>query len=419
MDRQIITVDIAPGALPTQRLRVSQGDVGRPLGVRVTNNGLPLDCDSYSAFLYVLKPDHNYYEGTCTIADDLITWATDIQETPVAGECEAQIRIMDSDTDIGTARFIEYVEASPADLGYASQSLIASMTEFVDAAERAASEATTAVADVDNVNDVAVDSSGHIVLSKVLGSTVTSDETVLQPGDIENDLLATVSGKVLDATQGKALKDSIDTITGQITSIDTSIGKSLVDRGDITITSADDIKNLSAGMYRISGASTSIFPAAYGVLIIAKGGIYSSALFVPVNSTSHDSIYRRSWNNSTSAWYESDWVANTTTGTIARASGVTGGTLDMNVCKRIGNIITVSARLYGISKTALGNFFVIPAGFRPSFEVWCNGYEVIDGTDGGAKPVACRISTDGTVYMGWSSSATTTQVFFSATYHAG
>lgn len=211
MDRQVITVDIAPGSNAQQRLLVAQGDIGRPLGVRVIQNGLPLNCTGYTAHLYVLKPDHNYYECTCTISNNnLISWDTAEQETPVSGECLAEIRITSGTNDIGTACFVEYVEASPVDLGYASESLITSMTEYVDAAQQAAEEATQAVADVDNVNDVAVDPSGHIVLSKVLGSTVTSDETVLQPADIENDLLATTAGKVLDARQGKALKDAID-----------------------------------------------------------------------------------------------------------------------------------------------------------------------------------------------------------------
>lgn len=211
MDRQVITVDIAPGSNAQQRLLVAQGDIGRPLGVRIIQNGLPLNCTGYTAHLYVLKPDHNYYECTCTISNNnLISWDTAEQETPVAGECLAEIRITSGTNDIGTACFVEYVEASPADLGYASESFISSMTEYVDAAQQAAEEATQAVADVDNVNDVAVDASGHIVLSKVLGSTVTSDETVLQPADIENDLLATTAGKVLDARQGKALKDLVD-----------------------------------------------------------------------------------------------------------------------------------------------------------------------------------------------------------------
>lgn len=104
-----------------------------------------------------------------------------------------------------------------------------------------------------------------------------------------------------------------------------------------------------------------------------------------------------------------------TTGSITRSSNVTsGGTLDMVVCRRTGNIVTVSARLWDISEIALGNFFQIPAGFRPSYEVWANGYVSIDSS--GAKAAGFRISADGLVYVGYSSSATTNQVFFSATY---
>lgn len=412
MDRQIITVDIAPGSNAQQRLLVAQGDIGRPLGVKVIQNGAPLDCSDYTAFLYVLKPDHNYYECTCTVEDDsLICWETAEQETPVAGECLAAIRIMDQDTDIGTATFVEFVEASPADLGYASESLVSSMTEFVDAAQRAAEEATTAVADVDNVNDVAVNASGHIVLTKVLGSTVESDETVLQPGDIENDLLATTAGKVLDARQGKALNDLIAALGGDIDEIETQLGNALVDRGNVTITTADDIKSLSPGMYRLASASTSIFPSAYGILIIAQANIYKTALFIPVNSTTLNVMYRRSWNSDTGAWYESEWVTNTQTGTITCL--VSGGTVDMNICRKVGNVVTVSCRAWGISATALGNFFSIPAGFRPTAETWANGYINVDGA---SHACAFRISTDGSVYVGYSSSKTTDQLFFSASY---
>ena len=106
-----------------------------------------------------------------------------------------------------------------------------------------------------------------------------------------------------------------------------------------------------------------------------------------------------------------------TTGTITRSSNVTsGGTLDMMVCRRTGNIVTVSARLWDISETALGIFFQIPAGFRPNYEIWTNGYVSITDGNVGAKPAGFRISSNGQVYVGYSSSMTTNQVFFSATY---
>ncbi len=151
MERQTITVDIAPGSGPIQRIRLSQGDIGRQLGVYIIQNGAAVDCSGYSAHLYVLKPDGNYYERTCSISSNLITWTTAAQETPLAGECKAQIRITASGQDIGTANFIEAIEATPAAGGTASESLISSMTQYVDAAESAA---RTAVAAEDTVEEI-------------------------------------------------------------------------------------------------------------------------------------------------------------------------------------------------------------------------------------------------------------------------
>lgn len=151
MDRQTITVDIAPGSGPIQRIRLSQGDIGRQLGVYIIQNGAAVDCSGYSAHLYVLKPDKNYYEKTCSISSNLISWETAEQETPLAGECKAQIRITASGQDIGTANFIEAIEATPAAGGTASESLISSMTQYVDAAESAA---RTAVAAEDTVEGI-------------------------------------------------------------------------------------------------------------------------------------------------------------------------------------------------------------------------------------------------------------------------
>ena len=151
MDRQTITVDIAPGSGPIQRIRLSQGDIGRQLGVYIIQNGAAVDCSGYSAHLYVLKPDKNYYEKTCSISSNLISWETAEQETPLAGECKAQIRITSNGMDIGTANFIEAIEATPAAGGTASESLISSMTQYVDAAETAARTAVEAEDTVEGI----------------------------------------------------------------------------------------------------------------------------------------------------------------------------------------------------------------------------------------------------------------------------
>lgn len=144
MERQTITVDIAPGNNQIQRLKSSQGDIGRPLGVYIAQNGVALDCSAYTADLYILKPDGNYFTATATVdatEHNLITWETAKQETPVAGDCAAQIRILSNGDDVGTARFVEYVEASPGVVGESSESVVESLMEYV---RQAATSAETA-----------------------------------------------------------------------------------------------------------------------------------------------------------------------------------------------------------------------------------------------------------------------------------
>ena len=130
MDRQTITVDISPGKDPIKRLCVTQGDVGRPLGVYIKQNGTALDCSDYTVDLYVLKPDGNYYSVAAEVDSDennLVTWDTAEQETILAGDCPAQIRISDSSVDIGTAEFIEYVEKSPMAMGVESETILSNV----------------------------------------------------------------------------------------------------------------------------------------------------------------------------------------------------------------------------------------------------------------------------------------------------
>lgn len=144
MERQTITVDIAPGAYAEQRLRVSQGDIGRPLGVYVTQNGEAMSLSGHVATLYVAKPDGNYYTKRCTINGSLITWDTGEQETPLAGELQAQIRITKSGVNVGTARFVEFVEQSAMDGYTPSESDISIFQQLATDAANAALAAENA-----------------------------------------------------------------------------------------------------------------------------------------------------------------------------------------------------------------------------------------------------------------------------------
>ena len=144
MTRQTITVDIAPGKDPVKRLSLTQGDIGRQLGVYIKQNDAVLDCSGYTAELYVLKPDGNYFSSLLTIdatEHNLITWETAEQETPLAGECAAQIRIRQGTINIGTAEFVEYIEESPNQIGIDSETEIHTIEQYVAQAAEYARQA--------------------------------------------------------------------------------------------------------------------------------------------------------------------------------------------------------------------------------------------------------------------------------------
>ena len=173
MERQTITVDIAPGNSQVERLGSSQGDIGRPMGVYIIQNGVALDCSAYSAELYIIKPDGKFYTTQATVdatEKNLIKWETALQETPVAGACAAQIRIAAGDDDIGTARFVEFVEASPGDMGSASESEVALLTEYV---RQARESATSAGRDATTASGAASSASGSASTASAAASTAT------------------------------------------------------------------------------------------------------------------------------------------------------------------------------------------------------------------------------------------------------
>lgn len=200
MERQTITVDIAPGNNQIQRLKSSQGDIGRPLGVYITQNGVALDCSAYTADLYILKPDGNYFTATVTVdatEHNLITWETAKQETPVAGDCAAQIRILSNGDDVGTARFVEYVEASPGFVGESSESVVESLMEYVRQAATSAETASGAASSASGSASAASGSASSAAssASAAAGSASTAHtdaETASQAAQTAQDVAASI-----------------------------------------------------------------------------------------------------------------------------------------------------------------------------------------------------------------------------------
>lgn len=249
MERQTITVDIAPGAYAEQRLRVSQGDIGRPLGVYVTQNGEVMSLSGHVATLYVAKPDGNYYTKLCTISGNLITWDTAEQETPLAGELQAQIRITKSGVNVGTARFVEYVEQSAMDGYTPSESDISVFQQLATAAASSAAAAENAQEATEQIV-----STYEQIPSKV--STLESNVETLQ-SDVETlqnnvETLGTKTDKlealVIDCGTVSSLPKTVtDTnIEDDMVVLNSVLGTPSAQTGDWTVTT-------SAGSLTVSG----------------------------------------------------------------------------------------------------------------------------------------------------------------------
>jgi len=197
MTRQTITVDIAPGKDPVKRLNLTQGDIGRPLGVYIKQNDAVLDCSGYTAELYVLKPDGNYFSSLLTVDEtetNLITWETARQETPLFGECAAQIRIRQGTINIGTAEFVEYIEKSPNLIGIDSETDIQTIEQYVALAGQKALEASQ------SAQDAASSAQAAETIAEHFGSTMLSN-MVVEPFEI--NLGTITSGQRLHRTSTK------------------------------------------------------------------------------------------------------------------------------------------------------------------------------------------------------------------------
>ena len=106
-----------------------------------------------------------------------------------------------------------------------------------------------------------------------------------------------------------------------------------------------------------------------------------------------------------------------TTGTITKASRISSGTLADTVCYKKGNVVVVSGRIHSMSPSvaSTGQYFQIPVGFRPSTRIFAFGVLNIDNNIG-FIPSLSEIRADGSVYLGYSNSATANQASFYATY---
>lgn len=138
---------------------------------------------------------------------------------------------------------------------------------------------------------------------------------------------------------------------------------------------------------------------------------YRGELQITTNGLSADQNYYLPDETGTLATRE--YLNSNSSSSISKASGVSG-TLDKNVCIKRGNMVYVSGRVHSINNEVANKVFMtIPSGYRPPSTIHCTGGILMNSI---YNVIPVEINSNGNVGFYWSSSATTTGVFFSACY---
>ena len=90
-----------------------------------------------------------------------------------------------------------------------------------------------------------------------------------------------------------------------------------------------------------------------------------------------------------------------------------GGTFQQFSCYRVGNIVNIAARVYGVSVPAAGQYFQLEQKFCPRKLSTIGGIVISNNVE---HPTTFSVTTSGVVSFSYSSGQTATQISFYGTY---
>lgn len=154
---QSVNLNLIPtGVMPIVHLSQYDRDADGALLFNIFNGPTPFNLTGCTATINGTKPDGNVYTYPCTVHSNFLTSAVYDQMTTVQGTHEAEIRISDGDSVVGTLNFqmaIEKAGVSEVDVSHTDvPALLENIQASVDEAEYWAEQAAGAVAGVASFN---------------------------------------------------------------------------------------------------------------------------------------------------------------------------------------------------------------------------------------------------------------------------
>lgn len=219
----------SPQAIKTD-IAFTQGDYGEAkLSIMVKDNDVYVSGDE-GANIAFLRADSNIVTGNLIGANGLYTYTFEGNELECAGNVVATVTINYPNGRVSAAAFCFNVRYNPAydkkipagpyiveleKIKEQAQSYVDYLQELIGMLQP--DIGSTALTKADLINGFDQTAAGLKALDAAAGKTLKSlIDGKIATSQIVNNLLATAPGNVLDATQGKALKDSIDQLNSDI-----------------------------------------------------------------------------------------------------------------------------------------------------------------------------------------------------------
>ena len=236
MNPQNYTINIRPGWSISQVVKVSQGDVGRPLAFTIMDGQDALTIASGTTVtIKGTKPSTLGFTQACELSGNTASVETTATMTQEAGAVQAELILTQGTTIIGSANFVMYVEPAAHPEGTTdgdAETARDLMTRAQAAVEQAEAEADRAEDAAESVSQTGISTvgatAGQVPTANGAGGWSWQDQQGGGTSTVDAELSTTSENPV----QNKAIAAAVGSLNDQIANLEATVDSLVVVDGE-------------------------------------------------------------------------------------------------------------------------------------------------------------------------------------------